>query len=179
MLRRNKPGETSFANEERHKREKHWYSGEAKEKPLRKCIYCELDHWSDKCKKLQTIESRNFFRENRLCFNCGKKGHKGDKCLKRGCYFCEAKQHSSLCDKEKDGNGSVLTGFTSSVEEILPLLLPAQIEGKVIWVFFDTGSGRNFISKDAMRMLTLKPERFMTRDVATINGTRHKGYANL
>ena len=133
------------------------------------------DHWSDKCKKLQTIESRrSFFRENKLCFNCGKKGHRGDKCLKRGCYFCKAKHHSSLCDKERDGNGSVLTGFTSSVEETLPPLLPVRIEGKVIWAFLDTGSGRNFISKDAMRILKLKPERFMIRDVTTINGTRQK-----
>ena len=137
--RRNKPRETSFANEERHKREQYWYSGEAKEKPLRKCIYCELDHWSDTCKKLETIDSRSFFRENKRCFNYGKKGHRGDKCLKRGCCFCKAKHHSSLHDKEKDGNGSVLTGFTSSVEETLPQLLPVRIEGKVIWAFHDTG----------------------------------------
>ena len=79
-----------------------------------------------------------------------------------------------MCDKEKDRNGSVLTGFTSSVEETLPPLLPVRIEGKVIWAFLDKGSGRNLISKDAMRILKLKPERFMTRDVTTINGTRQK-----
>ena len=67
-----------------------------------------------------------------------------------------------------------MTGFTSSVEETLSPLLPVRVEGKVIWAFLDTGSGRNCISKDAMRMLKLKPERFMTRDVTAINGTRQK-----
>ena len=101
-LRRNKPGETSFANEERHKREKHWYSEEAKEKPLRKCIYCELDHWSDKCKKLQTIESRrSFFREIKLCFNCGKKGHRGDKCLKGGATFVKLSITAACATRRK------------------------------------------------------------------------------
>ena len=49
-------------------------------------------------------------------------------------------------------------GFTPSVEETLPPLLPVRIEGKVIWEFLDTGSGRHYISKDAVRMLKLKPE---------------------
>ena len=97
-LRRNKPGEISFANEGR-QRERHWYSGEAKEKPLRKCIHCELDHWSRKCKKLETIESRrSFFSEKTGCASTMENGTQGGKCLKRGCYFCNAKHHSSLCD---------------------------------------------------------------------------------
>ena len=101
-------------------------------------------------------------------------GHRGDKCLKKGCYFCKGKHHSSLCEKEKDEKASVLPGFTPLAEETLPPILPVRIEGKVIWAFLDTGSERNFISKTATRMLKLKPERYMTRDMTTINGTRRK-----
>eukprot|EP00795_Rhopilema_esculentum_P008405 gene8405-biopygen9466 len=66
------------------------------------------------------------------------------------------------------------TGFTPSVEETLPPILPLRIDGKVIWAFLDTGSGRNFISKDALMMLKSKPERYETKDVTTINGTARK-----
>ena len=117
---------------------------------------------------------RSFFRENKLCFNCGKKGHWGDKCQSRGCCFCKAKHHISLCEKQKgESEKSPIfpTGFTPSVEETLPPILPVRIEGKVIWAFLDTGLGRNFISKDALMMLDLKPERYETKDVTTINGT--------
>ena len=94
--------------------------------------------------------------------------------MKRGCYACKAKHHSSLCEKEIDEKGSVLTGFTPSVEETLPPILPVRIEGKVIWGFPYTGSGRNFTSKNATRMLKSKLGRYMTRVVTTINGTRRK-----
>eukprot|EP00795_Rhopilema_esculentum_P017883 gene17883-biopygen2028 len=66
------------------------------------------------------------------------------------------------------------TGFTPSVEETLPPILPVRIDGKVIWAFLDTGSGRNFISKDTLMMLKSKPERYETKDVTTINGTARK-----
>ena len=67
-----------------------------------------------------------------------------------------------------------MTGYTPSVEETLPPILPVRIEGKIEWTFLDTGSGRNFISTDAMRMLRLKPESYVTRDVTIISGTRRK-----
>ena len=52
-------------------------------------------------------EQEEFFRENKLCFNYGRKGHSGYKCLKRGCYIFKAKHHSSLCEKETDGKDSI------------------------------------------------------------------------
>ena len=67
------------------------------------CVYCDSkDHWSDKCVELNTLEKRRvFFRDNKLCFNCAKKGHRGDKCESRGCYFCKSEHHNSLCEKLK------------------------------------------------------------------------------
>ena len=85
-------------------------------------------YWSDKCDKYESTEKRKqHFRENKLCFNCGKKGHQEGKCFSRGCYHCKAKHHTSLCDKEN--KGSVLTGFSPSVEETLPpIILLCQME---------------------------------------------------
>ena len=74
-LKRNKTEEIGKPVE---KREKHWYAGETRERHTRKCIYCDQDHWSDKSKTQETVESRrSFFRENKLCFNCGKKRTQG------------------------------------------------------------------------------------------------------
>ena len=157
------------------RKERHWYTGE-REKRTKICVYCDSkDHWSDKCVEFNTLEKRRvFFRDNKLCFNCAKKGHRGDKCESRGCYFCKSKHHSSLCEKLKDVKGTVLTGFTPCMEESLPPMLPVKIQGKIFWAILDSGSGRDFISKEAVMALKLKPERFEIREVTTVNGTRRK-----
>ena len=169
-LRRNKPDDTGRETE---KRERHWYAGDSnKEKRKPKCIYCDAEHWSDKCDQYETTEKRKqYFRDNKLCFNCGKKGHRENKCFSRGCYYCTAKHHSSLCEKEEK-KGPLLTGYAPSPEETLPPILPIVSNDETLWAFLDTGSGRNFISTDAIKMLKLKPIRHETKKIMTINGTK-------
>ena len=168
-LRRNKVDESA---KEAERKEKHWFAGDSsKERSKPKCIYCDGEHWSDKCDKYEGIEERKqHFRKNRLCFNCGKKGHRENKCFSRGCYHCKTKHHTSLCDK--GGKSSELTGFSPSVEESLPPIIPVVSQGKTLWGFLDSGSGRNFISTDAIKMLKLRPIRYETRSILTVNGTR-------
>ena len=75
-LRRNK---IEFEGTEKpvERKERHWYTGE-REKRAKICVYCDSkDHWSDKCVEFHTLEKwRVFFRDNKLCFNCAKKGHR-------------------------------------------------------------------------------------------------------
>ena len=82
-LRRNKPDDTGRETE---KREKHWYPGDSnKERRKPKFIYCDAEHWSDKSDKFETTEKRKqHVRENKLRFNCGKKGDRENKCFSRG-----------------------------------------------------------------------------------------------
>ena len=44
--------------------------------------------------------------------------------------------------------------------------------GETLWVHFDTGSGRDFISSDAVKNLGLHPIRYETRHILTVNGTK-------
>ena len=85
---------------------------------------------------------RQFFVENRLCFNCGRAGHRESKCRSRGCFKCKGKHHTSLCDKPQErNNGSdhnaMLNGYSpSSEEKSLPAIVPLKIKGKTfghIW----------------------------------------------
>lgn len=57
-------------------------------------------------------------------------------------------------------------------ERVLPAMIPVSIEGQVLWAYLDTGSGRNFISREAVKMLKLKPTRHKTREILTVNGTK-------
>ena len=99
-LRRNKPNDTVRETE---KMERHQYAGDSnKEKRKPKCFYCDAEHWLDKCDRYEITEKRKqYFRDNKFCFNCAKKGQRENKCFSRGCFYCKAKHHSSLCEKEE------------------------------------------------------------------------------
>jgi hypothetical protein len=52
----------------------------------------------------------------------------------------------------------------------LPAIIPVKISGEVMWAYLDTGSARNFVSRDAAKMLNLKPKRHEQREIVTLNG---------
>ena len=180
-LKRNKPEEQIDSQPETTKREKHWYSkGEGRtsaSKPSRQgpnCMFCKESHWGDACPTYDTLEKRKkFFVKGKLCFNCGKHGHRENKCHSRGCFKCKAKHHTSLCDMKEQASSSFYTKQPQLIEEkTLPAMVPLKVQGETFWAHLDTGAGRDFISKDAAKTLKLKPIRYEVRHLLTVNGTK-------
>ena len=183
-LKRNKTEEiTNKEHDNPRKRERNWYAqkgGDSNGKgksPV--CIYCEGQHWGDQCTSYDSVaKRRQFFVEKRLCFNCGRAGHRESKCRSRGCYKCKGKHHTSLCDKpsesrDRGNHNAMLNGYSpSSEEKTLPAIVPLKIKGKTFWACLDTGSGKNFISKEAARQLRLSPQRHERRNILTVNGSK-------
>ena len=61
------------------KRGRNWYTGKREQKVHAKphCLFCEKDHWGEACEVVNTIaKRREFFMTKRLCFNCGRPGHR-------------------------------------------------------------------------------------------------------
>ena len=60
----------------------------------------------------------------------------------------------------------MLNGYSpSSEEKSLPAIVPVKLKGKTFWAYLDTGSGRNFISKEAAQQLKLSPQRHESRNI--------------
>ena len=180
-LKRNKPEEQMDNSLDTTKREKHWFSkGESRisaSKLTRQgpnCIFCKESHWADACQTYDTLEKRRkFFVERRLCFNCGKHGHRENKCHSRGCFKCKSKHHTSLCDMKEQASSTWYAKQPQLIEEkTLPAIVPLKIQGETFWAHLDTGAGRDFISKDAAKTLQLKPIRYEVRHLMTVNGTK-------
>jgi hypothetical protein len=150
-----------------------------REKKTPCCMFCKAEHWSDLCKSYVTTAQRKaYFGENNYCFNCGSPGHMARHCRSRGCYHCGEKHHTSLHDqKEKKGYGTEMTGYSTATDEItLPPIIPVKVDGDVFWSFLDTGSGRNFISKEAIKKLQVSGarRRHESKEIITINGTKRQ-----
>ena len=52
----------------------------------------------------------------------------------------------------------------------MPAIIPVNVQGEVMWAYLDTGSTKNFVSRDAVKKLNLKPERHEQREIVTLNG---------
>ena len=55
-----------------------------------KCLFCDQPHVSSNCNDVKELaERRKYFKDNRLCFNCGNKIHQARDCEKQGCAICK------------------------------------------------------------------------------------------
>ena len=101
--------------------------------------------------------------------------HRADQCPRR-CYAkCKYKHHRSTCDRPErecsNPHGVSLTIYTNYAgENVLPAIIPVSIEGQVLSAYL--GSGRNFISREAIKLLKLKPTRHETCAIVTVSGTK-------
>ena len=68
----------------------------------------------------------------------------------------------------------MLNGNTPSFKEkSLPVIVPVKIKGITFWAYLDTGLGRNnFISKEEIYRVGLKPVHHESRQIVTVNGTK-------
>ena len=105
-LKRNKVEDGSGKEpDNRRGRDRSWYTQKGGEYAQGKsrgpsCIFCEGKHWGDECNTYETLtKRRQFFVEKRLCFNCGRPGHRESKCRSRGCYKCKDKHQPAFVTK--------------------------------------------------------------------------------
>jgi hypothetical protein len=63
-----------------------------------------------------------------------------------------------------------MTAFTPAIDEpTVPPIISVKLKGEVFWTFLDTGSERNFISREAAET---EPARHETKEITVNNSTR-------
>ena len=123
-LRRNKIEGTEKPVE---RKERHWYTGE-RARRTNICVYCDKDHWSDKCGEFNTLRKEEITsyvlivpRQVKVEINVRVES------------VIVANQNTMVVCvriKLKDVKGTALTGFTPSMEESLPRMLPVKYKEK-------------------------------------------------
>ena len=197
-IQRKKPSETSsdVPDNSRFKKEKHWFtSGRETQPPYVKkqgpyCLFCKGEHWEDTCETFDTMDKRKkFFVQGRLCFNCGRHGHRENKCKSRWCIKCKTRHHTSLCDKtnttvtkERDDEftpkvGKTYTGYTSQADsESPPPIFQLKYRERHFGYTLILVQGE--ISYRAMqsRNLASNQEGMKQDTFLTVNGTKNNHY---
>ena len=140
------------------------YSSKANNKSFhrRACIYCDSDeHKSIDCKTVTTLnDRRSILKEKCVCFNCTGFGHRAVDCRSKGCHYCNAKHHSSVCDKKPVG---VLLA-TGEVGVVYPVVI-VKVEGVTCRALLDTGSGSTYVSNRLVEEIGKKPIKCEQRQI--------------
>ena len=110
-------------------------------------------------------ERKEFFKKKGS--KCGQNHLMAD-CNKRGCFISEGSTSLSEERVEESQNASFNCGYTPSGECVLPLI-PAEVNRETIWRFVET-STENYISRQAMEACSLKPIRWETINLRTVEG---------
>ena len=106
-----------------------------------------------------------YFKDHKLCFNCGINGHQARQCIKQSCTVCKKKHHTSLHD---DSYG--VTVKYSPQEEAALALVPFKVNHKIYCGILDMGSSRNYISLTLSKALKVEPVEWTTKSLITIHG---------
>lgn len=140
--------------------------------------FCQKqEHWGEGCTLVSTLADRKKFFVITICVLIVDDHHRAEQCRRRCCTKCKYKHHRSMCDRPErecsNPDGVSLTIYINYAgEKALPAIIPVSIEGQVLSAYL--GSGRNFISREAIKLLKLKPTRRETCAIVTVSGTKVK-----
>ena len=126
-----------------------------------RCLFSDQSHVSSNCNDVKELAERGkFFKDDRLCFNCGNKFHQARDCENQGCAICRNRHHTSL----HDDSYSVRVTYTSHGEAALTLV-PFRVNRKIYWA-----AGRNYISRTLSRNLKREQVVWVIKSLITIHG---------
>ena len=150
--------------------------------PCAPCAYCNShQHRSSECTKILDVASRReFLKKNRLCFNCAKSGHAVSQCKSRGCGRCNARHHTSICErtfttippKSKSPSDRFYGAYDH--QETLHSSVLAKVNGVQTRIMLDSGAGSSYISANLLTKLNIKPCRTESRVIEQMYGTVDK-----
>ena len=147
----------------------------------RNCRFCSGNHWSDECRRYQTVDERKQ-RIRGSCYICLKQGHKVSECgLKKDCVYCgqSGNHHRSLCQQkfgsvsqegvhfvdelETEEDPSINENALLSSGELVMMQTattdmsnPTNGQIQNARMLLDSGSQRTYISEALARKLKLK-----------------------
>lgn len=134
------------------------------------CIFCQGDHYNDKCDKVKSLEERKS-KLNGRCFVCFRRGHSARSCkIKRKCPQCRGTHNRALCpdklsaatsrnfDSKITASPTVCSvSYTRSILQTATATAKPHNNNNAVScrLLLDSGSQRSYITKNLVKTLNL------------------------
>ena len=160
--------------QEKREKSRLFYSqhGDHDAKTSRGCLFCESpDHNAINCDKvLNLVERKKIFLEKRLCFNCTGSKHRAEDCKSKStCQNCNARHHTSLCDKSKTRKPGMTANSVGNTSVIQPVVV-VKIGGFKFRALLDSGASHLYASSTAIELIKVRPKSTGLRHIAMLTG---------
>ena len=87
----------------------------------RKCVFCDGNHWSDKCRIVSDVQTRKeLLKKGNHCFMCLKTDHISRNCQKtKPCFYCKKLHNSAIySEKTSSENSKVSRNYASNISSV-------------------------------------------------------------
>ena len=148
----------------------------------RKCVFCDGDHWSNKCRIVSDVQARkDLLKKGNRCFMCLKTDHISRNCQKtKPCFYCKKLHNSAVCcDKTSSKNSEVSTNYASNISSVLLQTADLFIENPLnknqvkVKCLFDQGAQMSFLTERIKQALNLKT---ISKEKTSINAFSSKKF---
>ena len=146
--------------------------GDHDAKTSRGCLFCESPvHNAINCHKvLNLVERKKIFLEKRLCFNCTGSKHRAEDCKSKStCQNCNARHHTSLCDKSKTCKPGMTANSVGNTSVIQPVVV-VKIGGFKFRALLGSGASHSYASSTAIELIKVRPKSTGLRHIAMLTG---------
>ena len=160
--------------QEKREKSRLFYSqrGDRDAKTSRGCLFCESpDHNAINCDKVvNLVERKKIFFEKRLCFNCTGSKHRAEDCKSKStCQNCNARHHTSLCDKSKTREPGMKANSVGNTSVIQPVVV-VKIGGFKFRALLDSGASHSYASSPAIELMKVRLKSTGLRQIAMLTG---------
>ncbi len=140
----------------------------------RPCVYCtSTAHKSGDCTVVTSVRDRKqIISTKKLCFNCICPSHRASQCKSRGCFKCNGRHHTSICNKDDQGTAHVDPALSSTGDKrvIYPTVV-VRVNGVKCRALLDTGAGSCYASSALIERLRIKPIRRERKEIEMLMHT--------
>ena len=131
----------------------------------RKCVFCEGNHWSDKCNVVTDVQARkDMLKKANRCFMCLKTDHISRNCQKtKPCFYCKKLHNSAICSEKTNRGTKAATNYAANISSVFLQTAEIEIENPEnkkqvkIKCLLDPGAQMSFLTDRVKNALNLKP----------------------
>ena len=137
------------------------------------CLYCSSDaHRAINCDKIiKPKDRKKILAEKHLCFNCAGAKHRAAECKSKGkCQICQARHHTSICDKSPRPGEPGMTANHIGLSAVIHPVVVVRINGYKFRVLLDSGASHSYASSTAINLTHAKLKSTGLRQIAMLTG---------